>query len=588
MKRAAETLGLGTLLDRKPSQLSGGQRQRVALARAIVREPLVFLMDEPLSNLDAALRVQTRAEIVELQSRLSTTTLYVTHDQVEAMTMGHRIAVMSEGKLQQVAPPEDLYARPANAFVAHFLGSPGHEPAQGMLVESARAPGDPEREAGTLGTLSWPSRVPRCRCRRRWPTASAAPGPTSCSGCVPRRCASAPDGSIAATVILVELLGAETHVICQTENGRARSSSARGRARPSPGWARPFASRSTPIRRRTTSSTPPPVSVSGTCRDDGGRRQGAKASRGSRERRGGRARRRAACAPDAAGRRSSATSCWSRRWPLFIAFSFYPFLRNFKLMLYETPPVPGVPARFVGLSQIIPTITSTQFTQSLVTTIIFVVLVVPISLLLGLLLAVAAHRKLKGIAVYRVIFSSTVVSSVAVASVIFGTLLNPVVGFLPWLGINPNPPALESTTWALPAVALISIWQFLGLSFIIMLAGLQTVPDELLEAARIDGAGAWTRFWRMTVPLLSPTIFFAVVVGTIFAFQAFGAIDILITSENAVRLHTNVLIYNIINTLQVDNNPGAAAIMATVLFLLLLGLTVLQMRFLERRVHYAR
>jgi sn-glycerol 3-phosphate transport system permease protein len=273
---------------------------------------------------------------------------------------------------------------------------------------------------------------------------------------------------------------------------------------------------------------------------------------------------------------------------VFIAFAFYPFFRNFKLMLYETPPVPGVPARFVGLSQIIPTITSTQFTQSLLTTFIFVLLVVPISLLLGLLLAVAAHRKLKGIAIYRVIFSSTVVSSVAVASVIFGTLLNPVVGFLPWLGINPNPPALESTTWALPAVALISIWQFLGLSFIIMLAGLQSVPDELLEAARIDGAGTWTRFWRMTVPLLSPTIFFAVVVGTIFAFQSFGAVDILITSENAVRLHTNVLIYNIINTLEVDNNPGAAAIMATVLFLLLLGLTILQMRFLERRVHYAR
>ena len=135
---------------------------------------------------------------------------------------------------------------------------------------------------------------------------------------------------------------------------------------------------------------------------------------------------------------------------LFGVFSFYPFLRNFKLMLYETPPVPGLPAHYVGLHQIIPTITSTQFTQSLVTTLVFVVLVVPISLIPGLALAVAAHRKLKGMAVYRVIFSSTVVSSVAVASVVFGTLLNPVVGLLPWLGINPNPPALESTTWALP------------------------------------------------------------------------------------------------------------------------------------------
>ena len=141
VRQAAETLGLDTLLDRKPAQLSGGQRQRVALARAIVREPLVFLMDEPLSNLDAALRVQTRADIVELQARLKTTTLYVTHDQVEAMTMGHRIAVMSEGLLQQVAAPEDLYDRPANTFVARFLGSPGMNLLEGMLVESGAASG---------------------------------------------------------------------------------------------------------------------------------------------------------------------------------------------------------------------------------------------------------------------------------------------------------------------------------------------------------------------------------------------------------------------------------------------------------------
>jgi len=142
---------------------------------------------------------------------------------------------------------------------------------------------------------------------------------------------------------------------------------------------------------------------------------------------------------------------------LFGVFSFYPFLRNFKLMLYKTPPFPGLPAHYVGVKQIWPTLTSTQFTQSLVTTIVFVVLVVPLSLILGLVLAVIAHRKLKGMTVYRMIFSSTVVSSVAVASVIFGTLLNPVVGLLPWLGINPTPPALESTTWALPSVALITI-----------------------------------------------------------------------------------------------------------------------------------
>ena len=105
-------------------------------------------------------------------------------------------------------------------------------------------------------------------------------------------------------------------------------------------------------------------------------------------------------------------------------------------------------------------------------------------------------------------------------------------------------------------MAVITIWQFLGLSFIIMSAGLQSVPDELLEAAQIDGAGAWTRFWRMTVPLLSPTIFFAVIVSTIYAFQSFGAVDILIGYQNAARLHTNVLIYEIVNTLAGAEQPG--------------------------------
>jgi len=124
VKEAAEMLGIQGLLDRKPKQLSGGQRQRVALGRAIVREPQVFLMDEPLSNLDAKLRVQTRAEIKKLHARLQTTTVYVTHDQVEAMTMGDRIVVMRDGLVQQVDTPLNLYERPANLFVAGFIGSP--------------------------------------------------------------------------------------------------------------------------------------------------------------------------------------------------------------------------------------------------------------------------------------------------------------------------------------------------------------------------------------------------------------------------------------------------------------------------------
>jgi multiple sugar transport system ATP-binding protein len=124
VREAAAALDLEEHLERKPRALSGGQRQRVALGRAIVREPLAFLMDEPLSNLDAALRAQTRAEILKLQRELRTTTIYVTHDQVEAMTMGDRIAVMRKGLLQQIGTPEEVYTRPANIFVATFIGSP--------------------------------------------------------------------------------------------------------------------------------------------------------------------------------------------------------------------------------------------------------------------------------------------------------------------------------------------------------------------------------------------------------------------------------------------------------------------------------
>jgi multiple sugar transport system ATP-binding protein len=133
VRAAAHTLGLTDYLKRKPGALSGGQRQRVAMGRAIVRRPQVFLMDEPLSNLDAKLRVQVRAEISQLQSELGVTTLYVTHDQVEAMTMGDRVAVMRQGRLQQVATPQEVYDHPVNVFVAGFIGSPAMNLLEGRL-----------------------------------------------------------------------------------------------------------------------------------------------------------------------------------------------------------------------------------------------------------------------------------------------------------------------------------------------------------------------------------------------------------------------------------------------------------------------
>jgi len=149
VREAARILDLDEkLLDRKPKQLSGGQRQRVAMGRAIVREPKVFLMDEPLSNLDAKLRVQTRSQIAELQRRLGITTVYVTHDQVEAMTMGHRVAVLSGGRLQQCASPRELYDNPVNQFVAGFIGSPA------MNLQTAALTEGGARLAGTVIPLA--------------------------------------------------------------------------------------------------------------------------------------------------------------------------------------------------------------------------------------------------------------------------------------------------------------------------------------------------------------------------------------------------------------------------------------------------
>jgi ABC-type sugar transport system ATPase subunit len=194
---AARILGLGDLLDRKPGALSGGQRQRVALARAIVRRPEVFLMDEPLSNLDAKLRAQTRVELVELHRQLGTTIIYVTHDQVEAMTMADRIAVMEDGRLQQVGAPRDVYARPANLFVARFIGSPPMNTVDGRVrVDGGHAHveiGDGHLDVG--------------------PRPGVAEGDHVVVGIRPEHLHIA-DHGVAALVRAVEWLGHERHLYC--------------------------------------------------------------------------------------------------------------------------------------------------------------------------------------------------------------------------------------------------------------------------------------------------------------------------------------------------------------------------------------
>ena len=218
MRKAAAILELEPYLDRKPGQLSGGQRQRVAMGRAIVRQPAAFLMDEPLSNLDAKLRVQMRAEIARLQRDLGVTTIYVTHDQVEAMTMGDRVAVLKDGYLQQVDTPQNLYDHPTNVFVAAFIGSPSMNLYEGELSldgDAQRAGRQPARRGRARDAVE---------AGRRCSSTTAS---TSWSGIRPEDfedaavATNAPaDRRLKATVRLVEALGSELMVHLELDDAK--------------------------------------------------------------------------------------------------------------------------------------------------------------------------------------------------------------------------------------------------------------------------------------------------------------------------------------------------------------------------------
>ncbi|HYD64587.1 ABC transporter ATP-binding protein [Azospirillum sp.] len=210
VRRAAAMLGLADLLDRKPRQLSGGQMQRVALGRALVREPDVFLLDEPLSNLDAKLRVHMREEIARLHAEVGTSMVYVTHDQVEAMTLGSRICVMKDGRVQQLGAPLEVYDRPANRFVAGFIGSPEMNFVDGELAAS---PEGPEFRAGGV-------RLPLAGC----PGAErATPGDRVTLGIRPEHLEAGLSGGLSGMVVLVEQMGSQTLVLLRLDGAELRA-----------------------------------------------------------------------------------------------------------------------------------------------------------------------------------------------------------------------------------------------------------------------------------------------------------------------------------------------------------------------------
>ena len=262
----------------------------------------------------------------------------------------------------------------------------------------------------------------------------------------------------------------------------------------------------------------------------------------------------------------------------FVAFSFYPLWRIIWLGLHEQNRT-GTRQRWVGPSQYVDVLTGEEFRDGLWITAQFVLLTVPLGVALGVLLAVAANRRLRGIKVFQVIFSSTIASSTAVTAVVFFVLLEPSVGYIsdPWIFDLLDPDR------AIYAVALTGLWQNLGLTFIITLAGLQAVPDDLLEAARLDGYGPVRTFLRVTLPLITPTLLFLAVALTVFGLQAFAQVDLL--TDGGPAGSTEVLVYKIFSS----QNPldlAEGSVMSVGLFVVTAAVAALQFNFLERRVHY--
>lgn len=272
---------------------------------------------------------------------------------------------------------------------------------------------------------------------------------------------------------------------------------------------------------------------------------------------------------------------------VFGAFIYYPLIVTIREGFYRSDPF-GRGSEWVGFDQYLDVLGSSEFHNSLWVTGWFALLTVPAGLALGLALALLAHQRLRGIAVFRTIFSSTVASSVAAAAVIWLVLLDPHVGVVNWLlelvGLGPIR-WLQEPRWALVGVSLTTIWANLSFSFIVMTAGLQAIPDELIDAARVDGAGPFRRLTRVTLPLLSPTLFFSLVVTTILAFQSFGQIDLL--TQGGPVDSTNVIVYSIYKTRFDNFDVGSASAQAVFLLLITLAFTAVQFRFLERRVSYA-
>ena len=271
---------------------------------------------------------------------------------------------------------------------------------------------------------------------------------------------------------------------------------------------------------------------------------------------------------------------------LFAAFVFIPLAQSIVLSFFNTRAT-GVATTFAGLDHYIELLTSPAFRTGLLATTLFAVYTVPIGIAFGLVLAVMLNQRLRGINVFRTMMSSTIAISAAVGALIWLLLLNPSLGLLNYIlslvGI-PGPDWLIQPTTAIIAVAMTTIWLTLGTNIIVLLAGLQGVPEEIYEAARLDGARGLRMFTRITMPMVSPSLFFLLVVDTIAVLQAFTQIHLL-TRGGPVDA-TRVLVYSIYQDAFQNFQFGFASAQAVILLVLVMALTLIQFRFVERRVHY--
>ena len=522
----AGRLGVGHLLDRYPDQLSGGQQQRVALARAVLRRPSLFLLDEPMSGLDAVLRAEVRHLLLEVHAALGATTVLVTHDQVDAMTLGDRVAVVADGRLLQVAAPRELYDRPASRAVAAFVGVPpmnlvpgggilggASDVVLGVRPEDLRVLDDP----GTGGSAE-PSEQPRSPTWSGHETGSPAPaGPGQADG-----------SALRGTVVRVEALGSEDGAAGAVRRGRPGRTPSPVRpvapGRPGVPGRRPR----THLRRRDRRAPMTP--------------QASDPLRGGDPRRVGR--------PGARAPHVGAVARTPRRPSAGWLFASPFLLGAFLLVVVPAALTVGLaftdasglsPARVTGLDNARTLVDDPLLADALRASGIFLVVAVPLRLLVatGLGLLLAAPRP--GGALYRAaVYLPTAVPDIALALLflwLFNPLYGPVNGLLGVLGL-PEPTWLATPTGARTALTVMLLFP-VGEAFLVVIAARRSIGPRLYEAAAMEGCSPRSAVRRLTLPVIAPVLVLLALRDTLVALQAAFVPGYILTDggpDGAIRL----------------------------------------------------